>query len=78
MKKHYYLQTIDFLSSKFRRACTGIRLSAAKGSTVLENVSIRDKIIATVIIAVLIPMGISTYISGKIVADRIEAAYKDR
>ncbi len=44
----------------------------------LSNVSVRDKIIATVIIAVLIPMGISTYISGKIVADRIEAAEKSR
>lgn len=37
-----------------------------------SNVSIQKKIIIIVIIAVLIPMCISTYISGKTVADKIE------
>lgn len=44
----------------------------------ISNASIRNKIIAIVIIAVLIPMGMSTYISGKTVADKIENAEKER
>jgi len=44
----------------------------------LSNVSIRNKIISIVIIAVLIPMGMSTYISGKTVADKIENEAKAR
>lgn len=44
----------------------------------LSNVSIKNKIIAIVIISVMIPMGISTYISGKAVSDRIEDAANER
>ncbi|HWR60555.1 MAG TPA: methyl-accepting chemotaxis protein [Clostridia bacterium] len=44
----------------------------------LSDISIRDKIIATVVIAVLIPMAVSTYISGSMVAGRIEESEKER
>lgn len=44
----------------------------------LSDISIRDKIIATVVIAVLIPMAVSTYISGSMVAGKIEESEKER
>lgn len=89
MKKRYYPEILNFLKSKFERADKGKKLSKADEGKMLgrffhqkyfslSNVSIRDKIIATVIIAVLIPMGMSTYISGKTVADKIEDAEKAR
>lgn len=44
----------------------------------LSNIPIRNKIIAIVLMAVLIPIGMSTYISGKTVSDRIETAANER
>ena len=43
-----------------------------------SNVSIRNKIIIIVIIAVLIPICMSTYISGKTVANKIESSEEAR
>jgi|GEM_PF-1869754 len=89
MKKHSYMHVLDFLKSKLGRAGKGKKLFAANHSKLLQafrrsiyfypsDVSISNKIMATVIIAVMIPMGISTYVSGKLVTDRIEAAEKSR
>ncbi|MEA4847055.1 MAG: methyl-accepting chemotaxis protein [Clostridiaceae bacterium] len=44
----------------------------------LSSISIGNKIIVIVSIAVLLPMGMSTYISGKTVSDRIEEVAKER
>lgn len=42
----------------------------------LKNVSIKNKIISIVIVSVLIPMALSTYVSGKIVAQSIEKEFQ--
>lgn len=44
----------------------------------LKNVSIKNKIISIVIVSVLIPMALSTYISGKIVAQSIEKEFQTK
>lgn len=44
----------------------------------LSDLSIRSKIIAIVLMAILIPMGMSTYISGRTVSEKIENAANER
>ncbi|MGE5630976.1 MAG: methyl-accepting chemotaxis protein [Caulobacteraceae bacterium] len=49
-----------------------------KGFLSGSTISIKAKILLIVTIAVLVPMAISTYISGRMVAEKIESSAKDR
>jgi len=89
MKNYKYMKLTGFFSSVLAKTRTikwpfkirkskKQKVSFTKRHFTLSNISIKDKIIATVVIAVLIPMAVSTYISGSMVAGKIEESEKER